>query len=423
MIAQATRHMFLIFAGVCGIYPTDCLAHDLRTLATAGLLNPNTCETVSPAEPFVPPANGYVRKYNTVAHRFLDEEVGAGDVNPAMYAILDTIIDESVAVLKPYADNLSGVRSKEFAVDSLKTIDCILLRHGFVYPGRGLVQLLSDGLGETRYDIVGDLDQLRTQSHNVRRRRFIDTRGTGPFYVVDCDVASYLYLGIAEVMKYPLHLVEIPRHNFVRWEFGPGSHVNFETMDGSETDDAYYKVNWMIVDAFIGRGGILGSMNEKQLHAYHEATVAVAWSWRGDQPHMIETYLRSISIDRTHALAQNNLAWFYAAFPKLELRDGRKAVQYGLQTVAVIPDGDSLDTLACAYAQIGDFSQAVVTELDALKSAYAPFSSDIQGDLALFQGRPPRSCNDASFGKDPAPFRPGHSVANAPADRDLLRLH
>ena len=93
------------------------------------------------------------------------------------------------------------------------------------------------------YDL-NDLRELRNQSHNIRRIKFIDADNSGPFYVVDCDIASFIYLAIAEVMKYPLHLVEIPRHDFVRWEIGPGSSVNFETMDGFETDDAYYKTNW-----------------------------------------------------------------------------------------------------------------------------------------------------------------------------------
>jgi hypothetical protein len=398
-------------------------AHDLRVRFAAVLRTPNTCSTAVPAGPFAPPPAGYKSKYHTVGHRFLDDETGAGDVTLVMYAILDALIDESVATLKPYPAGLPASQAKTFAVDALTAIDCILLRHGFVYPGHGLVQLLSDGLGPTMYDDVNDLRELRNQSHNIRRIKFIDANNSGPFHVVDCDIASFIYLAIAEVMKYPLHLVEIPRHNFVRWEISPGSSVNFETMDGFETDDAYYKTDWGISDSFVGRGGILETMNDNQTIAYHDASVAVSWSWRGDIARMIDFYQRSVLTDSTHPFALNNLSWFYAAAPKIEWRDGAKAVQYGLRATAVLADGDGLDTLACAYAQNGDFARAIDTELVAIDVAYAPFGSSISGDLGLFRASPPQTCDDSGFGRDPAPFRPGQTVARAATDKELLRFH
>jgi hypothetical protein len=403
--------------------PGPASAHDLRAPFAAVQRTPNTCPSVAPAGPFTSPAPGYKPKYQTIAHRFLDDEVGAGDVTPAMYAILDTLIDEAAAQLKSYPAGLPPAEARVFAIETLTAIDCILLRHGFVYPGKGLVQLLSDGLGPTLYNNPPDLLQLRQQPHNIRRSRFMDARGSGPYYVVDCDVASYVYLAIAEVMKYPLHLVEIPRHNFVRWMFDASSFVNFETMDGFETDDLYYRRRWGIDDRFVGIGGILVTMNEKQTVAYHHASVALSWSWRGDIPRTIASYERSVATDSTHSFALNNLAWFYATVPNVALRDGAKAVDFGLRTTAILKDGDTLDTLACAYAQAGDFDRAKEAERTAIDVAYAPFGSSIADDLALFQANPPQTCNDSGFGKDPDPFRPGQTIARAPTDKELMRLH
>jgi hypothetical protein len=403
--------------------PNPASAHDLRVPFAAVLRTPNTCPSVTPAGPFGSPAPGYKPKYQTIAHRFLDNEVGAGDVTPEMYAILDTLIDQAVAQLQPYSVGLAPAQAKIFAVETLKAIDCILLRHGFVYPAKGLVALLSDGLGPTIYDNPADLLQLRQQQHNVRRNKFMDVRGSGPYYVVDCDVASYIYLAIAEVMKYPMHLVEIPRHNFIRWILDATSFVNFETMDGFATDDMYYRTHWGIDDRFVGIGGILETMNEKQTRAYHYASVALSWSWRGNIPQMIAFYEQSVATDSTHSFALNNLAWFYAAVPNVALRDGAKAVRFGLQSVAVLKDGDTLDTLACAYAQSGDFTRAIETELSAIDIAYAPFGSSIGDDLALFRASPPQTCNDSGFGKDPQPFRPGQTMVRAATDKELMRLH
>lgn len=154
-------------------------------------------ETVAPAFAAVPVS--YSRKFNTSGHRFLDSEVGAGDVTPQMYAVLDDLIMEGQQRLKPIPAVATPAQQKQFARDALVTIDCILLRHRFVYPGHGLVQLLSDGLGPTRYSDAADIKELSNQRHNVRRSRFIS--GAGDYYVVDCDTASYIYLALGRVDK------------------------------------------------------------------------------------------------------------------------------------------------------------------------------------------------------------------------------
>jgi tetratricopeptide (TPR) repeat protein len=405
------------------LQPRTSLAHDLRAFLTDFKPADNTCLSSTPAPPMTPPADNYVRKYNTIAHKFLDEETGAGNVTLSMYAILDTIISEAAAELAPYPNSMNEQAERSFAVQSLKSIDCILLRNGFVYPGRGLVQLLSDGLEDTMYDVPVYLEELKVQTHNIRRRRFIEDRGAGPFHVVDCDVASYIFLAVAEVMGYPVFLVEIPRHNFIRWKFASGGYLNFETMDGFATDDAYYTSGWFIPAKFAGRGGILETMSGAQAVAYHQASVAIGWAWKGNVERMVESYRRSIATDATHPFALNNLAWFYAAAPRKEWRDGPKAVEYALQAIARLPDGDNLDTLACAYAQAGNFDRAIEIEKEAIQVAYAPFGSDLLSDLKLFMASPPQTCNDPGFGRDPQPFRPRHDTPTIASERSLQRLH
>jgi hypothetical protein len=377
-------------------------------------LVPNECQSSEPAAAFAAIPAPYAPRYLTIGHRLLDDELGAGAVTPAMYSILDSLIDEGLATLKPLSDGLSEAQGQAFAIEAMTAIDCLLLRHGFVYPGHGAVALLSDGLEPILYEDPDDLRELHDQEHNIRRQRFIEARGKGPFYVADCDIAAYLYLAIAEVMKYPVRLVEIPRHNFVRWELGAGQFVDFETMDGAVTSDPNYIANWQIDIGYAGRGGILESMSTQQVLAYHDVTVAISWSWRGDVAKMIDTYERSIATDHSHTLALNNLAWFYAAAPKAEWRDGAKAMRYALQAVEMVADGDNLDTLACAYAQEGAFEKAIETEKAAIEAGYVPFGSDLDGDLALFESVPPQTCSDAGFGKDPTPFRPGQAAQRMP---------
>lgn len=69
------------------------------------------------------------------------------------------------------------------------------------------------------------------------------------------------------------------------------------------------------------------------------------------------------------ALGYNDLAWFYATCPKNEYRDGKKAVEYAEKAVSISKSWQYLDTLAAAYAEIGNFEKAVQIEQEAISSS------------------------------------------------------
>ena len=66
--------------------------------------------------------------------------------------------------------------------------------------------------------------------------------------------------------------------------------------------------------------------------------------------------------------ALNSLAWLRATSPDAAFRNGREAVSLARQAVALKHDGAGsvVDTLAAAYAEAGDYSQAVGSEQRAL---------------------------------------------------------
>lgn len=70
--------------------------------------------------------------------------------------------------------------------------------------------------------------------------------------------------------------------------------------------------------------------------------------------------------DRGYPLAQNSLAWVYATANSVEVRDGRKAIEYAERATAAVRRHDFLDTLAAARARNGEFSKACETQREAL---------------------------------------------------------
>ena len=64
--------------------------------------------------------------------------------------------------------------------------------------------------------------------------------------------------------------------------------------------------------------------------------------------------------------AANDYAWLLATSPHAAVRDGELAVQFASQSVAAEASASHLDTLAAAYAEAGQFADAVVTQEKAL---------------------------------------------------------
>jgi len=94
----------------------------------------------------------------------------------------------------------------------------------------------------------------------------------------------------------------------------------------------------------------------------------------------------------THVL--NSVAWFKATCPNGSFRNGQEAVQDSTKACEISKwkDGDLIDTLAAAYAETGDFDQAIKYQRQALASRPpgAPDSlNDMQRHLRSYQAQKP----------------------------------
>lgn len=85
----------------------------------------------------------------------------------------------------------------------------------------------------------------------------------------------------------------------------------------------------------------------------------------------------------------NSVAWFYATCPEGSFRDGKKAVALAEEACTKLQwkNAADIDTLAAAYAEAGDFTQAVKFEEQALSLPDSSVESrtKMQQRLALYQ--------------------------------------
>ena len=96
------------------------------------------------------------------------------------------------------------------------------------------------------------------------------------------------------------------------------------------------------------------------------------------------------------AVTINNLAHLLATCPVDSLRDGQRAMQLAEQAIQLYgkPQPDMLDTLAAAYAEVGDFKNAVETQQRALELARPGQLQKMRQHLELYNRRKPLRLGD-----------------------------
>jgi tetratricopeptide (TPR) repeat protein len=94
----------------------------------------------------------------------------------------------------------------------------------------------------------------------------------------------------------------------------------------------------------------------------------------GDHKNAIKDYTEALAFEPEDDGILNNLAWVLATSPVDELRDGKKAVEYATKACEVTGFAEShiLSTLAAAYAEAGDFENAIKYCQDGLAKSDNP---------------------------------------------------
>lgn len=127
-------------------------------------------------------------------------------------------------------------------------------------------------------------------------------------------------------------------------------------------------------------------------------TLALAHDKNGEQELAIEGYLKLIQAKPGSIDIKNNLAWLLATTPDDSLRDGQRALALAMEIneATNFSNPVPLDTLATAYAEVGDFSRAIETLRKAIEIARTTGRDSLiikLGErIALYQsGKPYRS--------------------------------
>ena len=135
-----------------------------------------------------------------------------------------------------------------------------------------------------------------------------------------------------------------------------------------------------LVATFICCFMLLSYLTFKQIKIWHDSEVL--WSY------VINMFPKQVPS------AYNNLSWIYATSPDKLSRNGEKAVALATQACELtnFKKANHLDTLAAAYAEVGDFKLAIKHQQRAIELARDETKSGLLKRLELYQtGQPYRS--------------------------------
>jgi len=127
--------------------------------------------------------------------------------------------------------------------------------------------------------------------------------------------------------------------------------------------------------------------------AYGYRTRGAAHFAKGDYPAAAANYANAKKLAPNDNIILNNVAWFKATCPDGTFRNGKAALQESMKACEITKwkDADHLDTLAVAYAETGDFENAIKSVMQALGTKGVPSGTREKMDkhLHLFRQHKP----------------------------------
>jgi Flp pilus assembly protein TadD len=137
----------------------------------------------------------------------------------------------------------------------------------------------------------------------------------------------------------------------------------------------------------VSRSALLLRPSDADCHT----TLAIALEEKGNPAEAIQYYQKALELAPSSVPTLTNLAWLLATSPEASLRNGLKAVQLAKQADRLVGGTNTiaLRTLAAAYAENGEFANAIKTARSAMQLARMhgedTMIMDLDQQIALYQ--------------------------------------
>jgi len=165
-----------------------------------------------------------------------------------------------------------------------------------------------------------------------------------------------------------------------------------------QIDPGYAPAHNNLGDALLQKGSLEEAIAQYQTalqinpdNANAHANLGIAFQQIGRMDEASTHLEKALQIDPAKPAFQNNLAWFLATCPKTSLRNGKKAVELARQANALTGRENPiiLQTLAAAFAEAGQFNDAVNTVQKAIEltgtAGQQNLAARLEGELKQYE--------------------------------------
>jgi hypothetical protein len=310
-------------------------------LANACLLTIGTSTAVFATQEEIKPIE------STMAYKLLTIESGVREVPTGAENLLRSVINDATDMALKKNRN---PRTREEALDVLGAIQLALVRHNFLQPPEEKDWPQTMGIAFKPLTFTTETqEKILNFPDNKSRKDYLDL--AKPLYFVDCDMGSQLFMAVGERLGWDIRLVELPRHNFVRWNISTSINVNWDWVYGRSIDDDVYISAIPASEDIRLRAVYMRSLKAEEARAYYLGLIGSEAKRPRDGERLLQ---EAVTVLPNHPLTLNNFAWLYATTPEFANQKSDLAVAYGLAAWSMRSDyGNFADTAACAFAANG----------------------------------------------------------------------
>ena len=292
----------------------------------------------------------YQVKRASIGQRILQADDRAEPVPDLVFQRLDSVVEKVVDSVV-----VGTVTTVDEARAVLLSIEEIITSTNFVCSiPQYLVHSFAEGL------LPRDLDSnLVYAPQNDFRRDHILAHEDEAFSHMDCDLSSLLYLCIGEALQIPLCMAELPDHNFIRWRLSDAVHLNWDTNYGFNkfTDSEYANIYGLDPEHIEG-GTYLADLTTLNVEGYFSFVRGITFQRARNYEEAITEYRAAINHYPQSPSSRNNIAWLFVSVPEAQqIVTSDEALQLAQQACDIHRSHSHLDTMACVFAERGDFLQ------------------------------------------------------------------
>jgi tetratricopeptide (TPR) repeat protein len=126
-----------------------------------------------------------------------------------------------------------------------------------------------------------------------------------------------------------------------------------------------------------------------------------AWHAKKEYAKALDDFREALKFNPKYAEVYNGMGWLHAICPDQRFRSGEKAVEFATKACELTDwqNSNTMDTLAAAYAESGDFKKAVEWETKALEIAADEEKPGFESRVELYKSEQPYRDEPRKIGK------------------------